>query len=179
MLSGIITIVALIVTIHFTSKDTEKQLNFYKSQVNTPFFTIENIFQLGALQFNHSDINVWEKQIDIDENGDISENEKTEIEIALINKGQGIALEPSYQIDMIANSRMFSHIINKDDRISIIYDFNKDYNDKWIKTYYSRNFITEGYDFCTYINVFYKNTMGISFQPVSYTHLTLPTTSRV
>ncbi len=164
VLSGIITIVALIVTIHFTSKDTEKQLNFYKSQVNTPFFSVEHVFHIGATPFSHSDTNAWEKQIDIYENRDISENEKTEIEIVLINKGQGIALDPSYQIEMFANSFMFSHIINKDDSISIIYDFNKNLNDKWVKSYFSRKSITEECIFYTYIDVFYKNTMGISFQ---------------
>ncbi len=164
VLSGIITIVALIVTIHFTSKDTEKQLNFYKSQVNTPFFTVDQVFQMGATSFNHSDTNVWEKQIEIYENIDINENEKTEIEIVLINKGQGIAIEPKYQIDMIANSKMFSHIINKDDSISVFYDFYKNFNDKWIKSYYLGDFATKEGVFYTYINVFYKNTMGISFQ---------------
>lgn len=164
ILSGIITVVALIVTIHYTSKDTEKQLNFYKSQVNTPFFTIEDVFQLGANRFNHGDTNIWEKQIEIYENGDIGENDKTEIEIVLINKGQGIALDPSYQIDMFSNSRMFNYIVNKDDRITIIYDLNKNLNDKWIKPYFSNNLTTGDCDFYTYIDVFYKNTMGIKFK---------------
>lgn len=164
ILSGIITIVALIVTICFTSKDTEKQLNFYKSQVNTPFFTIGHVFHIGATPFYHSDTNVWKKQIEMDGNRNINENEKTEIEIVLINNGQGVALDPSYEIDMFADSFMFNHIINKDDQISIIYDFNKNLNDKWVKSYLSRNSLTEKCTFYTYINVFYKNTMGISFQ---------------
>lgn len=164
ILSGIITIVALIVTIHHTNKDTEKQLNFYKSQVNTPFFTIEDVFQLGANRFNHGDTNVWEKQIEIYENGDISEDDKTVIEIVLINKGQGIALDPSYKIDMFSYSNMFNYIVNKDDSISITYDFNKNLNDKWIKSFFSNTLATGDCDFYTYVDVFYKNTMGIIFK---------------
>ncbi len=164
ILSGIITIVALIVTIHYTSKDTEKQLNFYKSQVNTPFFTIEDVFQLGANRFNCGDTNIWEKQIEIYENGEIGENDKTEIEIVLINKGQGIALDSSCQIDMFSNSCMFNYIVNKDDRISIIYDFNKNLNDKLIKPCILNKSTTGDCAFYTYVDLFYRNTMGIKFK---------------
>ena len=43
ILSGLITVLVLVATIIYTKKDTDKQLNFFMSQVNTPFFVIESV----------------------------------------------------------------------------------------------------------------------------------------
>lgn len=43
VLSGLITIFALIVTIYYSKKDTKKQIDFYMSQTESPFFIVKKV----------------------------------------------------------------------------------------------------------------------------------------
>lgn len=163
ILSGLITITALIITIYFSKKDTEKQLRYYMSQTRAPFFVIEGIVQLGSAQeFQKKEDGTWTKGYKISDSGNLNEKEAGIIGITLKNIGEGVALTPFYQIDMFASTIVSEHIVSKDTSIRLSYDLQKNLNDKWINHFFDSERNKSGsIEFYTYIRVSYQNIMGI------------------
>lgn len=168
ILSGLITIGALIVTIYHSKKATEKQLKFYMSQTKAPFFVIEQIHQKGSAQeFQLNDEHFWSKKYNVSTAGKLNAKECGLIEIVLKNIGDGIALMPSYQVDMFASTIIPEHIIGRDSRITLTYDLQKNLNDKWIKYFFDKKMQEHAGGFVelyTYVKLSYKNALGVEFR---------------
>lgn len=166
ILSGLITVLVLVATIIYTKKDTDKQLNFFMSQVNTPFFVIESVVQENATPFFNDDKNRWGKSYLLNDHLETPENELSEIRIVLKNIGEGIALQPYYKVDMFASSIYLDNTINKNNTISLAYSLEKNINDKYVNPYFKSNHKEGEVFFHTYIRLYYKNTMGIEYTQV-------------
>lgn len=164
ILSGIITVLVLVATIIHTKQDTEKQLRFFMSQVNTPFFVIDCIVQKNAVPFKKDDKNRWGKSFFLDKDFNFPKDELSEIRIVLKNIGEGIALQPHYKIDMFSSSIELENAINKNNTISLVYSLEQNINDKYVKYHFTKEFCSGAIIFNTYIKLYYKNTMGIEFE---------------
>lgn len=164
VLSGLITIGALIVTIYFSRKDTERQINFYMAQTNTPFFTIERIWFQKSKQELQKDNRVWSRKYRLLRDGKVNKNEPTILEIELKNIGTGIALTPTYRVDMFSSQSATENVISLDKSVILKYDLQKNLEDKWVNAHFTAKSRAEGQiTFHTYIELTYQNTLGINF----------------
>ena len=154
ILSGIITVTALIITLHFSKKDTEKQLKFYMSQAKAPFFQIE--YSPGLTLGGNCK---WAKKYGLSEEGLLCPGESGKVEIILKNIGDGIALAPSYKTDMFTSTVIQESVINKNSRITLTYDLQKNLEDKFMKEALKAG--TKYSTFFTYITLVYQNMLGI------------------
>ena len=167
ILSGIITIVALISTIYFTKKDTEKQIKFSIAQTSTPFFLISKVYQANNPEDIYESKNgvTWQKEYIINRHG----HNQGQIVIILKNIGEGIALSPFYEINLIqkTNKDDFPTYIDKGNFLQITYNLQKILESKYGSPTFPNGF--EAFDSC--ITLSYQNTLGIKFsQKIVFQH---------
>lgn len=166
ILSGLITIVALIVTINYNRKETEKQIKFSKSQTNTPFFIIERVSDTKTKEdFNEfSNSHLWKREYI--RNKYLSEH--GEVFISLRNIGDGIAISPSYIVGLEPNTNeSISKFVNKGESIEIIFNLQKNLEAKFGE----KSFINESQSFNICITLSYLNSLGIKFsQEIVFQH---------
>lgn len=159
ILSGIITIGALIVTIYFSKKDTEKQIKFSKAQMNTPFFTIEKVYQDNVTKEICESANglTWQKEYIINRHGD----NQGQIVITLRNIGEGIALSPCYEISILPNitPKNIPTFINKRDALELTYNLQDILKAKFGSPTFPNDFEAFG----SLITLSYQNTLGVKF----------------
>lgn len=166
ILSGLIAICALITTIYYSKKDTEKQLKFSQAQTKTPFFIIDNIYQDNNKEiFNKNSNQEWERDYLI------TQYKKNSLRamIKLKNIGDGIAINPSYQVDILQDETNDNcNVICKDDFYVLIYNLQlvlERYNDLQENLKNQREFNTS-------ITLKYQNTLGIDFlQVITVKHI--------
>lgn len=168
ILSGIITISALIVTIRHGKKDTEKQIKYYMSQTKPPFFIVDEIIQQvdedHYICYTNNSDRTFSYEYRYTDNGQLEPSMRWDIIIYLKNVGEGIALSPSYITNMFASDLTQQVVINKGDRLKLSYNLQTNLNDKYIQIFLKNNSSAEGeIIFNTYINVKYKNVVGIEF----------------
>lgn len=165
VLSGVISITALIVTIIHNRKETDRQLRFYMGQAKAPFFIIDKIVQPGSdKQFHKNEGRQWVKEYNVPEPGKLEADETEPIEITVKNIGDGLALEPSYQVDMFASTVIPDNAIEKGNYIVLSYDLHRNLNDKFVSQHFVDGFATiKGGTVIHYtrINLCYKNMLGI------------------
>ena len=165
VLSGIITFVALFVTIKHSQKDTIKQIRLTLSQVNQPFFVIESIkHQNSPTTFNIDSYGNFYKIITTKDDGTLHNVDRGKIIVEIKNIGDGIALSPNYDISMFTTHMPYcSTVVKSNNVLAIEYDFVKNLDDVYVK-HFINNTNNEGtIIFNTYINIKYFNTMGIQY----------------
>ena len=159
ILSEIITIGALIATIYFTKKDTEKQIKLSKAQTNTPFFLITKVHEANSIVDDHKSLNgqIWKKEYFINQHG----NNQGQIIIVLSNIGEGIALSPAYNINLSSTTMKehFPAFINKGDLLEIRYNLKNLLESKFGESIFPNGFNT----FDSSITLNYQNALGIKF----------------
>lgn len=165
ILSGIISISALIVTIYHSKRETDRQLRFYMGQSKAPFFIIDRIAQSGSKRkFRKNESRQWIKEYVIPEPGKLEAGEDGHIEIIVKNIGDGLALEPSYQVDMFASTIIPDNVIEKDKHIVLTYDLQRNLNDKYVNHHFVDGFANisgGGVIHYTRIKLNYQNMLGI------------------
>lgn len=103
VLNGIVTFVALLITIKHSQKDTIKQIRLTLSQVNQPFFVIESIkHQNSPTTFNSDSYGKFYKILITKDDGTLHNVGKEKMIIEIKNIVDGIALSPNYDISMFA-----------------------------------------------------------------------------
>lgn len=159
VLSGLITILALIMTIYYSKKDTKKQIDFYMSQTESPFFMVKKV----CVQDDDSRIfkkveTGWTNQYRVNLNDRYYKEKQDIIKIIIENIGNGIAIELSSQVDTFPSS-LISQVIRKDDSISLKYD---------LKEVISKNLptINTSKEYKSFVNLNYKNILGKEFTQV-------------
>lgn len=156
ILSGIITIGALITTLIYSKKDTERQINFSKSQKNVPFFIINCIYQEDDdTQLDKSGENrKWQNEYTISKFGKKPEK----VAIFLKNIGDGIAINPIYSIDLLPNNSSVDipKIVVEGGTLKIIYNLQSVLDQKVNKN--------KLMPFDIRIKLIYQNTLGIKFE---------------
>lgn len=166
ILSGIITISALIATIYHSKKDTKKQLKYNKSQVKTPFFVIEGTRHPttgnnSQMQSNYTWQNEFPCRI-IKGKFEFSDEEKC-FEILLKNIGDGIALVPHCKVDGHLEPEMIKqHIICPDTLISLSCNLQSCFQERY-KTPDDFKPGDSNTEFKILLTFYYKNAMGIEF----------------
>lgn len=165
ILSGIITFVALYITIRHNNKNIEKQNILNLSQIKQPFFTIKNVDQYGGKTcFKCDDYGNWCKKIEIGDSFKISESDLNPIVIEIINIGDGIALSSKYSVSMFATNLSLENIINGGNISTILYNFELNLNDQFVNPIITSNTKEGTVVFNTYIKLEYCNTMGVRYQ---------------
>jgi hypothetical protein len=166
ILSGIISITTVVVTVYCSKKGTDQQIRFYMSQTQIPFFTIIDVSQKNSKNYFRCDgQNRWIKEFNIHEAGKIPEDGL--IEITVKNIGDGLALTPSYQIDMMASTIIPNNIVENNEYILFSFDLLRNLNDKYIRYHFVEGFetLSEGNAvYLTRIYLKYKNMLGIDLQ---------------
>lgn len=164
VLTGFIAVITLVTTLDSTKKDTDKKLSFYMSQVNTPFFIIDNVFQVSIIPFNKDEQGVWRKTVKICDDWDEIIEEFNNIEITLLNIGQGIALEFEYKADTLTGENIITNpFAKKDETITLVYDFEKSIKEKLANLKLKNKSPRKQELYHTSIKLKYKNTMGVLF----------------
>ena len=166
VLSGIISIATVVVTVYCSKKGTDRQIRFYMSQTKTPFFTIQTVTQNGSIKhFYRDDRRRWIKEFDISKPGALSESGS--IEITVKNIGDGIALKPSYKIDMMASTIVPDSIIENGKYMALSFDLLRNLNEKYVQYYFVEGFekLYEGTTVCfTRIHLEYQNILGVDLR---------------
>ena len=159
ILSGLITIGVLAVTIYYNKKDTEKQINLVRSQVNVPFLIIEKVYlDNGQGDFDESqDGLTWKKEYGISK----YKKDLGKIIIVVRNIGEGIAIAPKYQIDLpIELTGIIPKFVKKDDALELTYDLYGVLVEKVGADSITRDF--PKFDTC--LTLTYQNTLGVNFR---------------
>ena len=168
ILSGIITIFALVITIYFSKKDTEKQIKYYMSQTKAPFFVIENIIQKGKekdILLSCNNNKAWKMKYYYDEDGRIKEYSDYDIEIHLRNIGDGIAFSPRYKVEALTGFPFKYKIVNRDESLILNYSLQDNLNNKYICEHIQKMYKTPcAVIHYTYLNITYKNILGVDLQ---------------
>lgn len=161
ILSGLITIVVLVITIHYNRKDTEKQIKLAQSQVNVPFFIVDKV-QLNKNQcifVESPDGLTWARECEISRH--TPKEDQDIIFIALRNIGEGIAIAPKYQIDCpIEASDTIPQFIQKNHVLTLTYNL----YDILINKLGENNITRDFEPFDTRLTLTYQNTLGINFR---------------
>lgn len=165
ILSGIISISALIITIYYSKKDTERQLKFYMGQSKAPFFVVDKVSQTGSKRrFCKNDNRQWIKEFSIPEPGKLEAGENGDIEITVKNIGDGMALAPSYQVDMFASTLIPDNVIAEEKNVVLTYDLQRNLDDKFVIWHFKDGFLKHNSGYVkhyTQIRFYYKNMLGI------------------
>lgn len=151
LLSGLIAIICLIVTICFSKKDTEKQINSFKSQIKLPFLIIDSVKNMDDNEdFEILSDACWQKEYYF---SNIKENEQ--ISIFLKNIGEGNPVSPSWKLEK--ESKMHTVYIDNTNSLFVLkYAILTDLvceckkSDSDVKTFDD-------------IKLIYKNVFGVSF----------------
>lgn len=136
------------------------------SQMKTPFFTTELVSQKGnADSFYYDGHRRWIKEYHVLEPGNLPENGL--IEITVKNIGEGIALAPSYQIDMMASTIIPDNIVENNKYLLLSFDLLRNLNEKYVRHHFVEGF--EKYNtgtvvYFTRIYLNYKNILGVDLQ---------------
>ena len=166
VLSGIISITTVLVTVYCSKKGTDRQIRFYMSQTKTPFFTIQIVSQKGSRDnFYQDGHRQWIKEFQISEPGKLPEDGI--IEITVKNIGDGIALAPSYKIDMMASTIVPDNIVENNKYMLISFDLLRNLNEKYVQYHFVEGFgkISTGtVMYFTRISLEYKNILGVVLQ---------------
>lgn len=163
ILSGLITIAVLAVTIHYNRKDTEKQINLARSQVNVPFFIIDKVY-LDKSQgdfVKSQDGLAWASECELSKHKPKEDQDK--IVIALRNIGEGIAIAPKYHIDIDFPTKLTDTIpkfVQKDNVLALTYDLYGILIGKLGESNLTQDF----QPFDTILTLTYQNTLGIIFR---------------
>ena len=124
ILSGIITIGALVVTIYYSKKDTEKQIRSAQAQIQVPFFIIKDVWQ-NEEKINSSNTANGMTWI-LTGQYSVCPTPVNTITIVLNNVGEGVAVSAIYKSDtLIENGEFLPQNIRKNDDFEIICDLNK------------------------------------------------------
>lgn len=160
ILSGLITIAVLVVTIYYNKKDTEKQINLARSQVNVPFFIIDKVF----LEKSHGDFYeswdgmTWTKEYEISRHKRKEEHEN--IVIVLKNIGEGAAIAPEVVFNPhLEVTKTIPKFVQKDNVLVLTYDLYSILHGKLGGSNITHDF--EPFD--TSLKLCYKNTLGVVF----------------
>lgn len=159
ILSGVISIGALIATIYYSKKDTQKQINLSQSQLNVPFFIIDKIDTSSNCKVfcSPEDGHSWK----IEYSMHLRQQEK--IFIILKNIGNGIAISP--HLSTITTFLLPAHEKNNPNCIRN--------SDTLMITYILSDSILncEGNSSCSNVTLEYRNIVGIKFnQQISIQH---------
>lgn len=157
ILSGLITIFALIATIYYSKKDTKKQIDFYMSQTEFPFFIVKTVnTENGSNIFKRIEKG-WLNQYRLDSNGRIAKNDSI-IDISIENIGNGMAIELSSQVGT-SSSSLVSQVIRKDESILLKYDLQK-------AIYENSSLLNTSNEYKYFIKLSYRNILGKEFTQV-------------
>lgn len=166
ILSGIISISTVIVTVHYSKKSTDRQISFSMGQTKTPFFILDRVSQKDSKKyFDCNGHRQWSKSYTVLESGKLSE--EGIIEITARNIGDGIALAPSYQVDMIASTIIPDNIVLNNKYILLSFDLMRNLNEKYVLPHFIDGFAklnTGTVVHYTRIFLYYQNTLGIKLQ---------------
>lgn len=168
ILSGLITIAALVTTIHYNKKDTEKQIKLVRSQVNVPFFIIDKVFldkNQGDFVETQSDL-AWERECEISRHKPKDNQDK--IVITLRNIGEGIAIAPEYHLSFpIKLTDTIPKFVQRNKVLVLTYDLYGILIQK-----FGKNNITQDFQpFDTSLTLTYQNTLGVTFrQEITFRH---------
>lgn len=159
VLSGLISIGILAVTVYYNRIESQKQIKLARSQVNVPFFAIEQVYQENSQEnFSGSqDGQAWKREYEISK---YRKGQGSAI-IVLRNIGDGIAITPKYQIDLpIEMEDNPPKFVKKDDTLKVPYNLYDILGEK-----VGRNNITQQFqEFDTCLSLTYQNTLGISYK---------------
>lgn len=158
--SGVITIGALIVTIYYSKKDTEKHIRFSQSQTNVPFFIIEKVSNNTDELYESQNGLTWENEYIINR----YENHQEQVTISLTNIGEGMALSPNYVIDLLPNNNniILPIYVSKGKSLDITYNLHSLLKLRFNSSTVRAKF--ESFDAC--IKICYQNTSGIKFSQI-------------
>lgn len=158
ILGGMISIIALYVTIYYTKQDTEKQIKASQAQFNVPFFLINSVSQSNhSIEFPQKRNSLsWHKDLYI---SDITESQNC-ISIILKNIGEGLAITPRYEISLLPESQNHTNrYIDKANYLEIKYDLYHVLLTKFGLKLLPQNNET----FSANITIYYQNIAGILF----------------
>lgn len=162
ILSGLITIGALIATIRYNNNNMEKQIKFNMSQIKSPFFILDKVqIHKDNIEFEKNENN-WARKFryEIEGNKIIIDDECCDIEAVLVNIGDGIALDPHYHIHSDSRVRLHKQIVRNNDYVILTYDLKNDLYERQIKNELL-GFQDEKYEL--HMTLSYQNTLGIDF----------------
>lgn len=114
VLSGLITICALIITIYHSKKDTERQLVFQRSQVKAPFFIIKSVGEKSGREAELLGNNTWKIKNKLENAVSYNKTDagsQSQFEITLENIGDGIAILPRISVGDKSNEASNNDII--------------------------------------------------------------------
>ncbi len=166
ILSGIISITTVIVTVHYSKKDTDRQIRLSMGQTKTPFFTLQIVTQKdSATNFYRVGHRQWSKEFLISEPGKLPDDGL--IEITVKNIGDGLALAPSYKIDMMASTIIPDNIVENNKYMVLSFDLLRNLNEKYVQHHFVEGFqkLTAGTAvYYTHIYLDYQNMLGVNLQ---------------
>lgn len=166
VLSGLISIVALYVTIFFTKKDTEKQIRAAQAQYNVPFFLIQSVSQEGVPDWQKDGNKTsWIKELYV--NSDT--NDPKEVLITLVNIGDGIAIVPRFEItEFSGKPSPASRYVDKTKYMDLRYDLHQ----ILLARYGQKLFPKCNEKFSVVITLYYQNVSGVNFsQQITLEHV--------
>lgn len=156
---------------HYNKKDMNKELKFYMSQTNTPFFVLDNV----SLTNDNHDFNKnkdgWVMSYRINQCGSLyNASIEPTIKFSIKNVGSGVALEALYQVLNTSESNNLAQILNPSDSSSIYLDIKDELHNMCTK-----NVSSENNAFCNKFNIllYYKNTLSIEFEQSIQVKLTV------
>lgn len=171
ILSSLITIVVLIITLHYNKKDMNKELKFYMSQTNTPFFVLDNVSLINDNHDFNKNKDGWVMNYRINQSGSLYNIAiEPTIKFSIKNVGSGVALEALYQVLNISEPNNLAQILNPSDSSSIYLDIKNELHNMCTKNVGSENNV-----FCNNFNIslYYKNTLSIEFEQSIQVKLTV------
>ena len=171
ILSSLITIVVLIITLHYNKKDMNKELKFYMSQTNTPFFVLDNVSLIKDTHNFNKNKDGWVMDYRINQRGSLYNTTiEPTITFSIKNVGSGVALEALYQDSNTSEPNNLTQILNPSDSSSIYLDIKNELHNMYTKNVGSKNKV-----FCKNFNIslYYKNTLSIEFEQSIQVKLTV------
>lgn len=168
LLSGIITFVALFITIKHNWKITNKQIKLAMAQTKLPYFKISSIHDNDGNIIRKNQSGHWIIKSYFEDNFKLINICLSKFNIRLTNVGDGAAFNFVYRVNMFAEIFDEENFIQTDKDVEISYDLAKNLEDKYVN-----HFMQEAYNkttsievFSTYIEVSYRNIFGVSFVQV-------------
>lgn len=156
ILSSLITIVILIITLYYNKKDMNKELKFYMSQTNTPFFVLDNVSLINDNNNFVKNQDGWVMSYRITQSGSLFNTTiKPTIMFSIKNVGSGVALETLYKGSNTTNPNNLVQILNPNDSNLIYLDIKNEIHSIFTKED-CRNTVN--------VSLYYKNTLSIEFE---------------
>lgn len=118
ILSGIITFIALYVTINHSNRITKNQTLITMSLIKQPFFIVDCVkHQNSSERFTKNQFGCWYKNIKVINKHELSKMDKDPIVLEIRNIGDGIALSAQYSISMFAGETPVQDSVIKSDNV--------------------------------------------------------------